>query len=46
VALVIRVKTLEKEVAAINKLAQSIWVLEPEEVSTSPAAAVLVQAVA
>jgi hypothetical protein len=46
VALVIGVKTLEKEVAAINKLAQSVWVLEPEEVSTSPPAAILIRAVA
>jgi hypothetical protein len=45
-ALIIGVKTLKKEVAAINKLAQSVWVLEPEEVSTSLAAAILVRAVA
>jgi hypothetical protein len=46
VALIIGVKTLEKEVAAINKLAQSVWVLEPKEVSTSLAAAILVRAIA
>jgi hypothetical protein len=45
-ALVIRVKTLEKEVAAIEEFTQSVQVIKPGEVSTSPATAVLLGAIA
>jgi hypothetical protein len=45
-ALVVRVKTLEKEVAAIKELTQSVQVVKPEEVSTSPATTVLLGAIA
>jgi hypothetical protein len=41
VALVVRVKTLEKVVAAEKELVQSIRVVEPREVSTSLATIVL-----
>jgi hypothetical protein len=40
-AFVIRVKSLEKIVAVIKELAQSTWVVERREVSTNPAAVVL-----
>jgi hypothetical protein len=46
VALVVGVKTLEKEVAIVKELAQSVWVVEPREVSTSLATAILLGAVA
>jgi hypothetical protein len=41
VALVVEVKTLEKVVAAKKKLAQRLRVIEPGEISISPAAIVL-----
>jgi hypothetical protein len=43
VTLVIRVKPLEKVVAAEEELAQSPWVIEPGEVSVSPAAIILLR---
>jgi hypothetical protein len=42
-ALVIGVKTLEKGVAAEKELTQSLWVIEPREVSISLAAIVLLR---
>jgi hypothetical protein len=41
VALVVGVKTLEKEVAAVMEPAQSLRVVEPGQISTSPAHIVL-----
>jgi hypothetical protein len=41
VALVIRVKTLKQVVAATEELAQSVWVIDPREVSTSLVTSVL-----
>jgi hypothetical protein len=43
VALVVRVKSVEKVVAAAKELAQSPWVIEPREISTSPTAAILLR---
>jgi hypothetical protein len=40
-ALIVGVKALEKVVAVVKELAQSLRVVEPGEVSTSPTAAVL-----
>jgi hypothetical protein len=40
-ALIVGVKTLKKEVTAVKELVQSVRVIEPGEVSTSPAAAVV-----
>jgi hypothetical protein len=45
-ALIIRVKALKKVVVAAKELAQSARVIEPREVSTSPAAAVLLGVIA
>jgi hypothetical protein len=40
-ALIVIVKTLKKVVVAEKELAQSVWVVEPREVSTSLATVVL-----
>jgi hypothetical protein len=45
-ALIIRVKALKKVVVAAKELAQSARVVEPGEVSTSPAVAVLLGVIA
>jgi hypothetical protein len=45
-ALIIRVKALKKVVVAAKELAQSARVVEPEEVSTSLATAVLLGVIA
>jgi hypothetical protein len=43
VALVVRVKTLEKVVTAKKELAHSLRVIEPREISISPTAIILLE---
>jgi hypothetical protein len=43
VTLLVGVTTLKKVVAAVKELAESPWVVEPKEVSTSPTTAVLLR---